>query len=82
MLSSPFNSDVKSAPGRKSGANEMSGPDGSPASLETPFTEGTYDFKKAKQLLGVTTKVDLPHGSPKMSSPFISDVRPGVNSEK
>lgn len=81
-LSSPFNGDVKPAPGAKSGANEMAGPPGSPATLETPFMEGVFSYKKADQLLGVTTQVDLPHKPANISSPFMGDFRPGVDSSK
>jgi hypothetical protein len=32
--------------------------------------------------LGITQEADLPHSSPKLSSPFTGDMRPGVNSSK
>jgi len=82
MLTSTFNGDVKSAPGPKDGAYECDQPQGTPASLETPFQEGVFGYKKAEQLLGVTTEVKLPHGAANLSSPFSGDFRPGVDSSK
>jgi len=82
-LTSTFKGDMKPAPGPKDGANEMKGPDYSVGSLGTPHTQGVFQVNKnPEQILGVTTQVDLPHGSPKLSSPFQGDMRPGVNSAK
>lgn len=81
-LSSPFNGDMKPAPGPKDGAAEYPQPPGSPATFDTPFMEGVFSYKKADTLLGVTTMVNLPHGSASLSSPFMGDMRPGVDSSK
>lgn len=81
-LSGPFQGDVKPAPGPKSGANEMQGPDCSPATFSGPFQHGRFEYHKGSQVVGVTTQVDLPHGPAKEDSPFHGDFRPGVNSSK
>lgn len=83
-LSGPFQGDIKAAPGPKTGANEMPGPAGSPASFDTPYQHGNWTgiTKAGNGSLGMTTQVDLPHGSAKMDSPFHGDMRPGVDSSK
>lgn len=82
MLSSTFQGDMGPTPGPKSGAHECNQPAGSPATLDTPNKEGTFSFKHGDGVLGVTTEVNLPHGAPSLSSPFMGDMRPGVDSSK
>lgn len=84
-LTSTFQGDVKPAPGPKDGEqqwNAASSLNGTPGSLDTPYTEGVFSYHKADQMLSVATEVKLPHGAAQLDSPFTGDFRPGVDSSK
>lgn len=84
-LTGPFSGDVKPAPGPKDGEQQWDAASSlhcTPATLETPYQDGVFDYHKSTQLLSVATEVKLPHGSAQLSSPFQGDFRPGVDSSK
>lgn len=84
-LYGPFSGDVKPAPGPKENAHSFDAASSlaaTPAKLDTPFTEGNFEYHKGDAAVGMTLVHPLPHGDAKIDSPFHGDVRPGVDSSK